>query len=92
MTCQRHPSQLRNKDHSAISLKIDPENVERGPGVWKMNRLVLESELFDNAFKTMCHSWREKVDYFSDMHTWWDIGKQKIKDIAIWAGKKTKQK
>jgi hypothetical protein len=22
------------------------------------------------------------------MHTWLDIGKQKIKDIAIWAGKK----
>ena len=38
--------------HVALSLKMKTTTTERGPGLWKLNAKILESENFDSIFRT----------------------------------------
>ena len=57
-----------------------------------MSNAVIENEIFIGAFEQFWGSWRMQKNKYEDLLTWWDIGKQKIKDISIWAGKKLNTK
>ena len=78
-------------DHDMIIMKIQYGNNERGPGAWKMNSTVIQSDLFNKCFIDMWSSWREKKSTFSDLGLWWDLGKNKIKELAIWVSNKLNQ-
>ena len=78
-------------DHDMVLLKINLSNVEHGPGVWKMNLSVIESDLFKKCFIDMWDDWKKQCKYFLDLKIWWDLGKKKIKDLTIWCAGKLKQ-
>ena len=70
-------------------ISIDLSKIELGPGIWKMNAATIKSELFKNCFTTMWKNWQlEKPKYH--LHTWWDLGKKKIKQLTVWCSQKLK--
>ena len=73
-------------DHSVVHLKIKTTNVSHGKGLWKMNVSTIKSELFQKSFKSMWDNWKTKKEVYN-YNTWWDIGKRKIKDLAIWCSR-----
>ena len=76
-------------DHNMAVISIDLSKIELGPGIWKMNAATIKSELFKNCFTTMWKNWQlEKPKYH--LHTWWDLGKKKIKQLTVWCSQKLK--
>ena len=78
-------------DHSLIKMEVKTSTVTRGPGYWKLNCLVLESELFQKTFKSMWNDWLKSMANYPNLNTWWDLGKSKIKDLATWCAIKLKE-
>jgi len=60
-------------------------------GIWKLNNSLLETDIFKSAFEQFWLNWKTQKEQFKDQLTWWDIGKDKIREIAMWAGKKLKK-
>ena len=76
-------SQAIRTDHAAISLTLRTSDCERGPGFWKLNNSVLESDIFDDTFKTFWASWKTSSDLFDSKKRWWELTKVKIKELSI---------
>ena len=71
-------------DHSAVSLSVSiPDSIPRGPGFWKLNSAVLEEAGFVNSVHSFWASWQARKSSFRSLLNWWDIGKHKIKNLAI---------
>ena len=74
-------------DHSIVSLSLSiPEVIPRGPGRWKLNTSLLADDLFCVEVRNFWRSWQRRKGLFSSLSKWWDIGKRKIKRIAIYFG------
>ena len=89
--CEIIENPLTAKDHRGVFIGVNNEETKRGPGVWKMNRSVIESDLFKNTFAHFWQSWVHKSADYEDIKSWWDIGKQKIKELTIWVATQTNQ-
>ena len=74
-------------DHNGIVLKLSNCVTERGPGRWQMNAQVLQSDIFKNNFGTLWRNWQRKKVNYPDLRDWWDEGKNKIKEFAIYCCK-----
>ena len=61
---------------------------EHGEGVWKMNASILTTVLFKVSFESMWNHWKSQRDTCSNLSEWWDLGKKKIKEVAVWCSKK----
>lgn len=71
-------------DHDLVNLKFRMTEIEHGKGLWKMNAKIIKSQLFQDTFRNMWVQWeKEKTNY--DILKWWDLGKKKIKEVALWA-------
>ena len=70
-------------DHSVIHMEIRTTNISYGKGLWKMNISTIKSDIFQKSFKSMWNVWKTKKGQY-DYNMWWDIGKRKVKDLAIW--------
>ncbi len=70
-------------DHKAVELTIVKNKEARGKGYWKMNSSILEDERFRITFTNFWEVWSNRKDEFPNLLTWWDISKQKIREIAI---------
>ncbi len=81
-----------NTDHRAVTLQLQSEKDNNGPGRWMMNVHVIQSDLFKEVFKTFWNTWKEKQKDFKSIKQWWEETKSRIKDIAIFCGKKIKCK
>ena len=68
-------------------MKIRTTDIKTGKGIWKMNVQTIKTDLFKNAFESMWSSWSERKHSY-DINTWWDLGKKKIKELAVWCSKK----
>ena len=77
-------------DHGFVKLKFRITETPHGRGVWKMNSRTIESKLFRDTFTSWWTNWKTKRGEYSNIQTWWDIGKKKIKEIAIWCSCKLK--
>ena len=78
-------------DHDMALLRINLSHTKQGPGTWKMNLSVIESDLFRICFTDMWSDWKKQKIIFSNEKIWWDLGKKKIKNLAIWCAGKLKQ-
>ena len=78
-------------DHSMIYIVMKTSEVKVGPGIWKMNCEVLESELFNNIFADKWNQWIAEIPEYQNLNIWWDLVKQRVKKIAIWCSKKIRQ-
>ena len=75
-------------DHYLVTIKINTSDVEHGEGVWKMNASILTTDLFKVSFESMWNHWKSQKDTCSNLSEWWDLGKKKIKEVAVWCSKK----
>ena len=75
-------------DHDGVIVKLKIEEQERGPGSWKLNNSILNTELFRNTFETFWKFWRNQIENFEDIIEWWELSKIKIRSIAIDISKK----
>ena len=87
-SCSIINNPITKNDHCALTLRLKFDECERGPGIWKLNASVLETYIFKESFQTFWVQWRLKKSEFPNLRTWWDIGKGKIKDIAVCVGKR----
>ncbi len=78
-------------DHGFVKLNFRINETPHGKGVWKMNSKTIESKLFRNTFTSWWEHFKTKKSEYSNTQTWWDIGKKKIKEIAIWCSCKLKE-
>ena len=97
-------SQIRNishvfapfTDHKAVDLLLNPEEISRGPGIWKMNSELLLNDGYREEFTKLWEIWKKKKNRYSDVKVWWDLGKKHIKSFTMQFAKeqsyKTKDK
>ena len=74
-------------DHSAIVLEFKASEMERGPGIWKLNKKILDSEFFINIFMSFWNGWKNEFKKYSSKKKWWELFKIKTKDLCILAAK-----
>lgn len=71
-------------DHLPVMLKLRSlKNIKRGPGLWKFNNSLLECQYFCQEINTFWRGWQLLKPAGDEILTWWDEGKDKIKEIAI---------
>ena len=72
-------------DHSAVVLSIPiPEPIPCGPGRWKLNVFILFDESFGViSVGSFWERWRARKSSFINTQTWWDVGKEKLKGLAV---------
>ena len=76
-------------DHSYVTLTLQGNPLSHGRGYWKFNNTHLSSEEFTQEVRTIiCDILSSSYDSFSGV---WDTIKFRIKDYAIYFGKKTKK-
>lgn len=79
-------------DHLLVSLSLSiPNVIRRDPGHWKLNVSLLTDDLFHTKVCSFRNTWQRKKCCFSTLSKWWEIGKKKIKRIAIYYGSVKKQ-
>ena len=69
-------------DHRIITLTIRTNEMKRGPGMWKMNTSHIIDTEYKEKLRTLWAGWQTEKDNFSNIGSWWDIGKIKIKQLS----------
>ena len=75
--------------HTHVSLKIKGNDIQHGKGYWNLNNSHLKSEGFTQEVRSIIN--KTVNDSFDSYGGLWDTIKYKIKDYAIYFGKKTKR-
>ena len=71
-------------DDCALSFSWALHNsVPPGPGLWKLNRSVLDEAEYIDLISTFWSFWQSRQSSFSSLTGWWDSGKSHIKRISI---------
>ena len=70
-------------DHRYTEIKFRISETKHGKGIWKMNTEVIKSNIFHESFTTWWKYWKTKKNEYSNIGTWWDIGKKKVKELCI---------
>ena len=71
-------------DHCALSFSWAlPNSVPLGPGLWKLNRSVLDEAEYIDLISIFWSYWWSRQSSFSSLTGWWDSGKSHIKRISI---------
>ena len=78
-----------NSDHSYVSLTLKGNPLSHGRGYWKLNNSHLFSEEFTNEVRSIINE--TMAGSFDSFNGVWDTIKFKVKDYAIYFGKKTKK-
>ena len=77
--------QAVKSDHHLLCVKVKTTDTVRGPRLWKMNNTVLNSDLFENLFKTFYQTWKKKLITFNSKKEWWEVLKLKVQDYCVYA-------
>lgn len=70
-------------DHSMICMKVDMYKHERGPGIWVHNNSILEEKDYIEKINSIIEREKQCPLYESNILTWWDNLKLKIKQHSI---------
>ena len=63
-------NQAVRSDHASIKLEIKTTLQDRGPGYWKRNNKVLQSDYFDRIFVSFWNNWKDTIhDTIHDYQT-----------------------
>ena len=60
-----------------------PDTIQRGPGRWILNKSLLSDETFIESIRSFWPSWHSQKGRFASLQEWWDVGKSKIKGLAV---------
>ena len=72
-----------DSDHDCLTLTIDFERIERGPGYWHFNNELLADVVFQEEIERFWSNWVEEFENFADPFEWWEKAKLSFKRIAI---------
>lgn len=70
-------------DHNMICMKIDMTKQERGPGIWIHNNSLLDEKEYIENINMLIETEKQCRLYGSNLLTWWDNLKFKIKQYSI---------
>ena len=80
-------------DHSAISLKLNLNDIPRGKGYWKFNNNLLQDKEYVGKVKLCINQILEETVNAADHQYIWELIKMRIRSITIeYSIKKSKQK
>ena len=75
-------------DHSFPSISIQPLQLHKGPGYWKLNVSFLQDIDFCDKVKDII---REKSDMYEDIYLRWEIIKMAVRGLSIEFGTRKKK-
>lgn len=75
-------------DHSFVEMKINFENVEKGPGLWILNNSLLTNDEYIEKIKNTIEEAKKCPLYGTEFLIWWDNLKYKIKKFSQVFGKR----
>ncbi len=67
-----------------------PSLPERGPGVWKLNTLLLQDAVLCSKVRQLWSDWQLEKATFPSLAVWWDVGKARVKHLRNSAREKAK--
>ena len=71
-------------DHCAVHLSVSvPETIVPGPGLWKLNLVVLDEPEYLAMISNFWTFWRTRCFFFPSLEEWWDEGKREIKRLSV---------
>ena len=77
-----------HSDHNKITIKIDLSEIERGPGIWKINNAYLKDREYVEQITLVWHPHRFDKNKSDNINGWWEQGKKLIKETSIKFSKK----
>ena len=93
ITTQSQINNFAHSDHSKITMKIDLSEIERGPGIWKMNNAYLKDPEYVQQITHVWYQHQFNRDKNDSINGWWEEGKKLIKETSIkFSKKKNKEK
>ena len=76
-------------DHSTVSLTLKTPSVRKtGSSHWHFNNSLLKNKEYTDSISLFLRQWRLQKANFSDINTWWDVGKRNIKTLSQMLGTK----
>ena len=82
-----------HSDHSKITMKIDLSEIERGPGIWKINNAYLKDKEYVQQITHVWYQHQFNRDKNDNVNGWWEESKKLIKETSIkFSKKKNKEK
>ena len=72
-----------HSDHDYVSLTLNFDEKQRGPGYWHFNNELISDAAFEAEINDFWTDWQTKYNNFDDPLAWWDKAKQHFKNIAI---------
>ena len=81
-------------DHCALLFSFSiPDVIPPGPGLWKLNISILQEMDYVKLITDFWFGWQRSQNNFPSLSDWWELGKQKIKDLTIgYCTKKAKER
>ena len=70
-------------DHDYISITLNLDNIQRGPGYWHFNSDLIADQAFVMEIEEFWSGWKNKFKEFMDPLAWWEKAKHQFKTIAI---------
>ena len=90
---QSEINNFAHSDHNKITMKIDLSEIERGPGIWKINNAYLKDPKYVEQITHIWHQHRFDKNKSDNINGWWEQGKKLIKETSIkFSKKKTKER
>ena len=78
------PAIIKYTDHMAVSLKLNIENISKGPGYWKLNNNLLQDKKYQNLVKQCLSKYNNlSATTNKSKQIIWDLCKLEIKEISI---------
>ena len=74
---------LAHSDHDKVTIKLDLSEIERGPGLWKINNSYLHDPEYVKEITRMWYLHQLKKDENDNLNGWWEEGKTRIKEISL---------
>ena len=72
-----------HSDHDKVNIKLDLSEIERGPGLWKINNSYLHDPDYVKEITRMWYLHQFKKDENDNVNGWWEEGKTRIKEISL---------
>ena len=78
-------------DHSIVNICFNLSNVDMGPGLYCFNKLLLSDTDYVNKISNLIETEKKCILFDTDICTWWDNLKYKIKKVSQIAGERRKR-
>ena len=72
-----------HSDRDKVTIKLDLSEIERGPGLWKINNSYLHDPDYVKEITRMWYLHQYNKTENDNLNGWWEEGKTRIKEISI---------